>query len=33
VLVGQSCLIRSFDTVQIPGADHRSVVAELVLPG
>lgn len=33
VLVEQTCLVRSFETLPMPGADHRVVVAELVLPG
>ncbi|HEX2300957.1 MAG TPA: endonuclease/exonuclease/phosphatase family protein, partial [Pseudonocardiaceae bacterium] len=33
VLVEPTCLIRSFDTVAVPGTDHRAVVAELVVPG
>ncbi|MGH4025325.1 MAG: endonuclease/exonuclease/phosphatase family protein [Pseudonocardiaceae bacterium] len=33
VLVEPACLVRSFDTVAIPGADHRAVVAELTVPG
>ncbi|MGH3912310.1 MAG: endonuclease/exonuclease/phosphatase family protein [Pseudonocardiaceae bacterium] len=33
VLVQQNCQVRSFDTLPLPGGDHRAVVAELVLPG
>ncbi|MGH3903170.1 MAG: endonuclease/exonuclease/phosphatase family protein [Pseudonocardiaceae bacterium] len=33
VLVEQTCLVRSFETLPMPGADHRAVVAELVVPG
>lgn len=33
VLVEQICLVRSFETLPMPGADHRAVVAEIALPG
>lgn len=33
VLVGRSCLVRSFQAVPIPDTDHRAVLAEIVLPG
>ncbi|MGQ0778546.1 MAG: endonuclease/exonuclease/phosphatase family protein [Pseudonocardiales bacterium] len=32
LLVEPTCLVRSFDTVPLPGGDHRAVVAEIVLP-
>lgn len=32
VLVDGGCAIRSFDSVPLPGSDHRAVVAEIVLP-
>ena len=32
VLVEQTCLVRSFETLPLPGGDHRAVVAETVLP-
>ncbi|MFN2495181.1 MAG: endonuclease/exonuclease/phosphatase family protein [Pseudonocardiaceae bacterium] len=33
VFVEQTCLVRSFETLPVPGADHRAVVAEIVLTG
>jgi endonuclease/exonuclease/phosphatase (EEP) superfamily protein YafD len=33
VLVEQTCRVRSFGTLLLPGGDHRAVVAEIVLPG
>lgn len=33
VLVEQACLVRSFETLPLPGGDHRAVLARIVLPG